>query len=100
MQQLQPFCAELFLKTSNAGDIAAGPVEILHQSCAKRIDDVGKDDRNACSRLLRRQRGIKGRSPDRIDAAVNELSGERRKPAQVSPRPAVLDIEGVTFDEI
>ena len=101
LQQLDLLGDELRRLSRDAGDVASGPREALHETGGDRIGDVRPHDRNRRRRLPRRERDLGERDDEDVGAQAHELVGKLGETVEVAldrDVVAVLDVDVAALD--
>ncbi|HEY2247729.1 MAG TPA: hypothetical protein VGH70_09820 [Bradyrhizobium sp.] len=98
MRELEAFRTERRIELSDAGDIAAGVIEVCYKSDLHGIAGGGEHHGNGVGSLFR---GDIGRriGDDHRDLVVDEIGGQRRQPAVIAFGPAVFDGDVLAVDK-
>ena len=96
--EFEPLRAKRGIELADAGDIAAGMIEICHQPDLHGIAGGGEHDRDFIGRLFGRQIG--GRiGDDHRDLALHKIGGKLRQATVVAVGPAIFDGDVFTVDK-
>jgi hypothetical protein len=66
LEQFQPFSAHAVFEQHEAGDIAAGPRQVVDEARADRIGDVGEHDRDGAGNPLKCRHALRATGQDDI----------------------------------
>src|SRR6516165_6746166 len=103
MQQLKPFCRERLIDVSDAGDLAARPVEARHKTVLNRVEAGPEDDRNGGGRCLGHVRQYRVGCDNHASATGYQISREFAQPLTpingIDRHRAVFDSHIAAFDE-
>lgn len=98
MRQLQPLRGERCVQLTDAGDIAAGPANVVDKADLDWVACRSEHHRNRVGRLLRSEIG--GRvGDDHRDLTFHEIGGERRQATIITVGPSVLDCDVFAFNK-